>query len=110
VVKRYKKDNMIAVLISVGFGAGWSTFNKQYEEEMLYDPFIVDILLQRSKYGENINNIILEYVNLKYPGAYTSGIDGLEITFLKKGTQFNVAEYDGHEQIVIKDQVPWLTA
>ena len=42
----------IAVLVSVGFGAGWSTWN---EKELAYDKRVVDLFIEYGPYGNEDN-------------------------------------------------------
>lgn len=109
-IDRYVLDNKVAVLISSDNGAGWSTWTDQYQHTILFDPWIVDVLLSdRYDQSEKIKRIIA-HCNLKYPGMYLGGISDLEVVWVPKGTQFRVVEYDGQETLEYKDQVRWITA
>lgn len=97
------RDGFVAVLYSPGFGAGWSTWIHDYPE-VLFDPVIVG-------YVERGDLEPLQtYMTLKYPDAYTGGMDGLTIAWVKEGTAFRVHEYDGNESIEIKEDMDWLIA
>lgn len=91
----------VAVVYSPGFGAGWYTWNYEYPE-IVFDPNIVH-------YIETKENEKLEaYVQLKYPEAYTGGIDTLTIAWIPEGTLFRINEYDGAESIELKEELNWL--
>jgi hypothetical protein len=96
-------NGKVAVLYSPGFGAGWSTWNKEVPE-LVFDHAIV-------KFVENDQMAELTtYVTLKYPGLYTGGMKELAVAWLPVGTEFQINEYDGAESIEIKGKVKWMTA
>lgn len=100
-MKMFKKDGFTAVLVSPGFGAGFSTWNKP---EMAVDFDLVEAFLDgdrtRFKY-------ILEE---KYEGAYDGGVEDLEVQWVTEGTQFMIEEYDGNERIVKINELNLFTA
>jgi len=104
-MEKYKQGNMVAVLISRGYGAGWSTWNHQYKEQMLFDPEIVQLLL-----NEAGDEAIAKIAEVKWPDAYVLGSDGLTIEWMPEGTEFIIEEYDGHESVAYKELTPWLKA
>ena len=105
------RDGQVAVLISPGFGAGWSTWaDPDYQPQILFDPWIVDVLLSDQYNRKEKINIILAHCNLKYPDMYTGGVKDLQVEWVPRGTQFRVVEYDGNETLEILDQQPWITA
>jgi len=97
------RDGQVAVLYSPGYGAGWFSWNTEYPE-IIFDPGLVDLVEQGDK------EKILAYVNLKWPDAYTGGLEDLQIEWLPVGTEFVIDENDGAEYIKIKDNVSWITA
>jgi hypothetical protein len=97
-VDKYIVDGKVAVLYSPNYGAGWSTWNKGYEDFLMFDSEIVKFLLQRDF------NSIERYVNNLYDGLYLCGLYDLEISYLPIGTVFRIDEYDGYESIEIYDQ------
>jgi hypothetical protein len=100
-VVKLVRDGKVAVIVSGGFGAGWSTWNYDYPQ-MLYDPVIAEML----EAGESTENIEV-YCAEKYPGAYLGGSDGLYVAWLPQGTAFRIHEYDGSETVEIRDEVKW---
>jgi len=101
-MEKYTNGNMVAVLYSRGFGAGWSTWNQEHNEEMMYDKDIVQLYLDDA--GQDA---ILTLAESKWPNACLSGIDGLTIEWISEGTEFIIEEYDGRESVVYKDRMPW---
>jgi hypothetical protein len=96
-------NGKVAVLYSPGFGAGWSTWNKEVPE-LVFDPAIVKFV-ETEQWAE-----METYVTLKYPGLYTGGMKDLAVAWLPEGTEFRIGEYDGAENIEIKDNTDWITA
>lgn len=98
------RNGKVAVLFSPGYGAGWSSWNRELGEDIIFDPTIV-------KYVEEDNKeALLSYVSLKYPEAYTGGLDGIEIKWIDEGTLFRIDEYDGFESIEILSDTNWIKA
>lgn len=102
--EKFIKDGKVAVLYSPGFGAGWSTWNREYAEELLFDSRIVSALLNDSREAA-------ERVTEKlYPDTYTGGASDLEIMWLDPNCQFSVSEYDGSESFRFRDSGDWFIA
>ena len=99
------QDNKVAVLYSPGFGAGWYSWNNvNYGEEIMFDPILVQYILQ-AKYDEAVT-----YVTMRWPEAYTGGLNDLQVEWIPVGTAFRIHEYDGAETIELKDKMDWVTA
>ena len=100
------RDGKVAVIVSPGFGAGWSTWSYRGEEDyrdfMLFDPTLVD-MIERSESAETIET----YVTFVHPGTYCGGADDLTIQWLPVGTAFRIHEYDGSESVEIRDMIEW---
>jgi len=101
------KDGRVAVLISGGYGAGWSTWG--LPEEAIFDPGLVNLvekLEEFKKLGvssskvEELNDQILSYCTLKWEDVYLGGIGDLGIKWIPEGTKFSINEYDGSESII----------
>ena len=103
------RDGKVAVIVSPGFGAGWSTWSYRGEEDyrdfMLFDPTLVD-MIERSESAETIET----YVTFVHPGTYCGGADALTIQWLPVGTAFRIHEYDGSESVEIRDEMDWTIA
>ena len=98
------RDGQVAVIYSPGFGAGWSTWNSEYGDDLLFDPGIADLVLARA--AEELE----AYITLKYPNAYQGGVRSLEVKWVPEGTQFRIEEHDGSERVVLFDEDDWITA
>jgi hypothetical protein len=89
------KDNKVAVLVSHGFGAGWSTWNSEEANNMVFDADIAQMLIDEKPLKD-----IQALAETKYPNACVLGInDGLEIEWLDIGERFEITEYDGSESL-----------
>ena len=101
-MKMFKEDGKTAVLVSPGFGAGFSTWNKP---EMAVDFDLVEAFLKEDmprfeyilieKYGENM---------------YLGGMENLMVVWVDEGKKFRVDEYDGNERVEILEDADWFTA
>lgn len=95
-MEKVERDGKIAVLISPGFGAGWSTWNSdEVRDTLLFDPEIVNAVLA----GDNDQAARL--AAKKAPDGYFGGARDLTVEWLDKGTVFEVDEYDGSESLHI---------
>lgn len=93
--KRYNDQGQVAILVSPGFGAGWSTWchNPAQVEGMLFDSRLVDYVLTQ---GTESMESYAE--SLGYEG-YFGGASDLEVIWIDQGTRFTVEEYDGSESV-----------
>ena len=96
------------VLISPGFGAGWSTWNdpRMAFDERLIRAFecgisVADIkeLCVECGYTDN-------YGNPPYMGCFS----GLKVVEVPSGTIFRIQEYDGSESIEYFEEEDWYVA
>lgn len=102
------KDGLVAVLYSPGFGAGWYTWNTELGESILFDPGLVDLVLNLRPDDE-----IEAYCTLKWgsdDGAYFGGVPDLKVAWVPVGTKFRIDEYDGSESVITEDKDEWFIA
>jgi len=106
-MKKLIKDGKVAVLISPGYGAGWSTWVFGNSDELLFDPVIAQMVLNHADIDE-----MEEVARLRYPDESGSfgGLEDLEVHWVDQGTEFIVEEYDGAESIRYKDGFTWSVA
>jgi hypothetical protein len=92
VEKYYNEKGELGVLVSYGFGAGWSTWN---DKELAYDKRIIEKWLEDVTSDE-----MCDYVeSLGYKRPYMGGYRDLRLEFIPKGTMFCIHEYDGAESV-----------
>ena len=91
------------VLISLGFGAGWSTWN---DSRMATDEDLI-ALFESGCTPEEMKGLCL---SKGYTDVYMGGFEGLAITEVPKGVHFRIREYDGAETIEIMEAQDWIYA
>lgn len=95
-MERIVRDGKVAVAVSVGFGAGWSTWAVVNPMDARFNQLFLD--------GKNDEAAALcEKLNLGYAG----GAGDVEIVWVPVGTEFRITEYDGSEDIEYKDDIAW---
>ena len=101
--ERYEKDGKIGVLVSRGYGAGWSTWaDEEHKEFMTFNPQMIHALLADDR--SEVDRLA------RARGCYTGGINKLEVEWVGKGVQFRIEEYDGAEILLSFHAFKWLTA
>lgn len=94
VEKYYNEDKTrIAVLVSRGWGAGWSTWNSP---EMAYDKRIVEAFLENIKSYE-IEDLCKEW---GYDSCDVGGWSDVQLEWVPVGEKYYIYEYDGAETLV----------
>lgn len=101
------EEKVMKVLISKGYGAGWSTWNIP---EIATDPRVIEAFENGVSEEEMLQlcqkwNLVNEYGDL-----YMGGYDDLEIVEIPAGTLFSIKEYDGNEYIEKFDESQWIRA
>lgn len=102
--KRYDDNGNVAVLISPGFGAGWSTWCSvdDQREAMLFDSRLVDFVLSHGAGG------LGDYAESLGYDSYMGGADDVHVEWLEPGTRFLIEEYDGSESIRTFDDLSYV--
>lgn len=99
------KDGKVAVLYSPGYGAGWYTWSGPRDQTMLFDPALVNMVLNEAPYSE-----MEEYAKERWPDEYLGGLGRITVEWLKEGTLFRVEEYDGYESVHTNETYDWIVA
>lgn len=92
-MKKYIKNGQVGVLVSYGYGAGWSTWNTiEYAlDKRIIEKFLEEVSFEEMKtYMESIG----------YDG-YLGGFKGLELIMIEEGQLFKINEYDGAESLEV---------
>ena len=109
---------MVKILISIGYGAGFSTWtgfstwSSEYGH-MHTDKQAVKLVEARNSFDAaedsdewtRRNNLILEYLEDNYPEAYLGGGNELIVVELVEGTKYRIDEYDGFEELVTDEDL-----
>jgi hypothetical protein len=93
------RDGMVAVAVSPGYGAGWSTWNSISPMDARFNQLFLD-----GKVDEVVR--ICDDESL----GYTGGAGNVEIRWVPVGTRFVINEYDGSESLMTIDDFGWIEA
>lgn len=109
------RDGKVAVLVSPGYGAGWSTWSLEKDKELMFDPQVVALVEDRDEERittKQLVELVESYCLQKYGehAIYCGGVEDLVIHWIPEGTQFKINEYDGSESIEYKENNHWVTA
>lgn len=108
-MRKVVKDGKVAVLYSLGFGAGWYTWNRDAGQQLIYEPIVVEWVLA-GKPNNHMATAVFDYIQQQYSHVYTGGMQDLEVRWLPIGARFRINEYDGSEHIVTDEEEEWHTA
>ncbi len=104
------RDNLVAVLYSPGYGAGWSTWAEESERDLLlFEPDVVHLVLDRDAGDITLDEFLAQVDmiwQLKQYESYCSP-DKLCVMWLPEGTQFKIEEYDGSESVILATDIKW---
>lgn len=92
-MEKIERDGMVAVLVSPGFGAGWSTWNSEHRETLCMDAEIARAVLD----GDIDKAVAV--AKQKCGDFYEGGARDLRVEWVKKGSAFEIDEYDGSESL-----------
>lgn len=93
------RDGMVAVAVSPGFGAGWSTWNGVNPMDARFNELVLAGDLQGAR-------DLCDELDLGYAG----GARDLQIEWVPVGTKFIITEYDGSEGLMTIEDYNWMTA
>ena len=91
--KLYNDKGEVAVAVSYGYGAGWSSWNDVNPMDKRYNELI---LAEKWKEAEEL---------AEEEDLYAGGLKDCVIIWLDEGTAFSIKEYDGAESIVTNDSL-----
>lgn len=97
------------VLISPGYGAGWSTWN---DSEMAIDKDLIELFERGCTEDEMLNLCIKKGYTYRVTGdpPYMGGFEVLKVKEVPQGCYFKINEYDGSEYITIFEEEDWFYA
>jgi hypothetical protein len=104
--KKVKGKTKVAVLISIGYGAGWSTWNTNFSSFLLFDKGIVERVLRNDK--DEIPDYIKDKTGDEH--LFLDGLKDLIVVWVDEGVKFVVNEYDGSESITQFENLDYFTA
>lgn len=105
--KAYDTEDRVAVLVSGGFGAGWSTWaDDEYKEFFVFDSGLVDLASKEATEDE-----VQEYLNIcGIDKEYLGGWSDVRVEWVPRGVQFKIDEYDGSESLCIVGEIEFMVA
>lgn len=104
-MEKVERDGKVAVLVSPGVGAGWSTWaDEEPRDAVCMDARVVNAFLEG---GPQAAAAMAESL---WPDFYTGGARDLKVEWLPKGTVFEIEEYDGSETLHVIGSRDYLVA
>ncbi len=103
------KDGKVAVLVSPGHGAGWSTWADEangLREFVLFDEGLI-ALKESGADEQTALNYVNEMFGPKKTYLYGGGWEDTVIVWIPEGNRFIVSEYDGFESIQFVDSISY---
>jgi hypothetical protein len=95
---KYENEHgKIGVIVSGGFGAGWSTWWGGDSEFLSMDKTLVEMKLNGAKEAE----VEAYCQKVKGDSPYMGGWANARVVWLDKGTSFTIEEYDGSEGLIL---------
>lgn len=91
-VPKVQRDGKVAVIVSPGFGAGWSTWADD-AELAVFAPDVV-AWIEAGKPAIDEDDAFGRY-------GYLGGLGSAEVQWIPMGARFHIDEYDGSESLVI---------
>ena len=98
-MEKIVRDGMVAVAVSGGYGAGWSTWNDISPTDARFNQLFLD-----GEFDEVIR--ICDEEGLGYAG----GARDVRIVWVPVETRFVIDEYDGSESLMTIDDYEWTIA
>ena len=83
------RDGKVAVAVSYGYGAGWSTWNDVNPMDAEFNQLFIDRKFDEAKKLAKERSI------------YEGGIEDIQIVWVSEGDRFEILEYDGSESLNI---------
>lgn len=92
----------IGVLVSKGFGAGWSSWGcpEQCLDKELVKAFEDDVPYPKKE----------SIAKKNWPGCFMGGLSSCEVEYVDEGTLFRIDEHDGSETLITLDGEDYMIA
>lgn len=100
-IEKVIRNGKVAIAISRGFGAGWTTWNSDISP---FEPKVIKMIEE-----ERQEEITEEWCkdNLGIDNVYCGGASDLEIEWVDLGDKFSINEYDGSESLYISSELSY---
>jgi hypothetical protein len=108
---------MTDILVSPGFGAGWTTWCNgpdDFMRALRSDPKLVEIVrndkhLTGEEFSKRVEELKKEFGEDDCY-TYEGGVEDLIVVQIPEGEQFYIHEYDGSESVKYRNSDNWDTA
>ena len=100
--KHYNDKGEIGILVSGGFGAGWSTWHwviSHKDKNKGKDFLTMDKTLVEMCLGKATKKEVEKYLESQGIDTYTDGWNDCRVEYLPPNTAFRIHEYDGSESL-----------
>jgi hypothetical protein len=101
-MKKLIRDGKVGVLVSGGWGSGFSTWGAPLE--LVFNPTLIELVEAKEL------DKAIDFVRKNWPEGWIGGVYDLDVHWVDEGTEFIIQEYDGMESLLIKNGVEWITA
>lgn len=101
-MKKLIVDGKVAVLVSPGYGAGWSTWGNP---ESALDGELAQAILDGKSEEE-----VAAIAESNWPGEYQGGLYQCGVVWVPENSRFNITEYDGSESLNLEHESSWQIA
>lgn len=96
---------MRKVLVSRGYGAGWTTWNdNKHAEFFMFDKGLVEMAERKAK-AEEVEKYCKEKTGLSH--ICTLGWGSIQIDEIGDDEKVRITEYDGYESLESRDLINW---
>ena len=92
--KYYNDKGEIGILVSGGFGAGWSTWASSNRDFLTMNKTLIEMCLQNTSQIK-----VDDYLESHNIDTYTGGWKDCRVEYLPPNTPFHINEYDGSESL-----------
>jgi len=100
-INKVIRNGKVAVLVSPGYGSGWS-HGRESAEAMVFCPELVEAIERDTE--PHTLQLIAETL---FSDEYLGGLDDVVIEWVDVGRKFRITEYDGFESIEFADKCQW---
>ena len=99
-------DGKVGVILSYGYGLGFSTYNDGIKD-LEFEPTLIEMITAKRSENE-----IAKYLEETYPDEQWDYVDieELAVEWLDWGTKFIIESNDGAEYLVLEENMKWKVA
>ena len=95
------RNGKVAIALSPGFGAGWTTWNSELSP---FEPKVIE-MIEEGRQSEIDEDWCEKELDLK--NIYCGGAADLIVEWIEEGSKFSINDYDGNESLYIDNQLTY---